>query len=248
MNAIATAPVVVHVLPPVWGSPSPSPFAIKLLTWLRMARVPHEVRPLQRPPQSKTGKIPYVTLPDGRMLHDSGLIVATLGRERGVDLDAGLDPAARGTGHAVRRMLEEHTYWAGVHDRWLTDAGFEATAAGYFRHLPAVGRAIVPRVLRRRMRGYLYAQGLGRHPPETIADLARADLAALASVLGDREFLLGPPSTVDATATGLLWALSCHPFPSAATDAVRAHPTLLAYLDRMRATYWSDFRWSAEVP
>jgi len=241
MDALSPAPVVVHVLPPVWGSPSPSPFAIKLMTWLRMAEIPHVVAPLHRPPQSSTGKIPYVTLPDGRLLHDSGLIVATLARERGVDLDAGLDPVARATGHAVRRMLEEHSYWAGVYDRWKTDAGFEATAAGYFRHLPAIGRVILPRILRRRMVGYLYAQGIGRHPPETIAELARADVAALSAILGDREHVLGPPSTVDATVTGFLWAMTSHPFPSPVADAVRAHPNLVAYLARMRERYWADF-------
>jgi glutathione S-transferase len=238
----AAAPLVVHLLPPLWGSPSPSPFAIKLLTWLRMAGIPHEARALTRRPRSSTGKIPYVELPDGRVLHDSGLIIATLGRERGVDLDRDLDPARKAVGHTIRRMLEEHTYWAGVHDRWITEQGFVLTARDYFPEQPAVVRAILPRLLRRSMRRSLHGHGLGRHPPEVVADLAAADLAALSALLGDQPYALGDrPATVDATVTGILWSATSNPFPSVVGDAIRSHPNLVAYLARMRAAYWADF-------
>jgi glutathione S-transferase len=236
----AAQPIEVHALPAIWGSPSPSPFAIKLLTWLRMAGVPHVLRPLRGPPRSATGKIPYVVLADGRTLHDSGLVIATLASERGIDLDSGLDPAARATGHALRRMLEEHTYWAGLYDRWIADAGFPHTARDYFAHLPAVARAILPRMLRRRMRAYLHAQGTGRHPPEVIAASAQADLAALSDVLADRAHVLGPLSTVDATAVGFLWAFQANPFPSAVGSALTEHENLVAYLARMRARWWPE--------
>ena len=233
-------PLTVYSLPPVWGTPSPSPFVIKLLTWFRMAGVPHELAILTRPPRSATGKIPYVVLPDGRMLHDSSLIIEAIGRERGIDLDRGLDAGLAATGHAIRRMLEEHTYWAGVYDRWITPAGFAHTRVDYFSHAPAPVRLVFPWVIRRRMRRSLHDQGLGRHPPAVIAAAAAADLAALAGVLADREFVLGPVSGVDATATAFLWAFSANPFPSSVGDAMATHPNLAAYLARMKSRYWPD--------
>src|SRR5687767_11238947 len=100
--------IAVHALGPIWGAPSPSPFVIKLLTWLRMAGVEHRLVPLRRPPQSATGKMPYITWADGRMLADSSAIIETLGKERGVDLDAHLDPRAKAEAHLIRRAIEEH--------------------------------------------------------------------------------------------------------------------------------------------
>lgn len=234
-------PLRVWALPPIWGTPSPSPFAIKLMTWLRMAGLPYETALLTRPPRSATGKVPYVELPDGALLHDSGLIIEALSRSHGIDLDQGLSAADRALGHAVRRMLEEHLYFVGLYERWLLEEGYACTARDYFRHMPPVVRHILPAILRRRIRRYLHGQGLSRHPPEVIAQAARADLDALAALLGDKEFLLGPPSTVDATACGVLWAMSAHPFPSPLRDAIEARPTLLSYRDRLRARYWGEW-------
>jgi glutathione S-transferase len=224
--ADAAAPVVVWCLPPVWGTPSPSPFVIKVLTWLRMAKIPHVARPLRGPPRSASGKIPYIELPEGGFLSDSSAIVEHLSRERGVDLDAGLSPRERAVGHAVRRMLEEHTYFLGLWERWVSEAGYAHTARDYFRHLPGPARALLAPVLRRRMRRYLHGQGLGRHAPERIAELGRADIAAMAAILGDAEHLLGRLSTVDATAL---------------REAVAAHENLAAYRQRICDRWWSDF-------
>src|SRR6185503_13044580 len=109
-----------------------------------------------------TGKVPYVELPDGTLLHDSGLIIAELGRRHGIDLDAGLDPAARAIGHSVRRMVEEHLYFCVAYERWVLDAGYASTARDYFRHLPLGLRQLLPPILRRRMRANLHGQGISR--------------------------------------------------------------------------------------
>ncbi|MFZ5476531.1 MAG: glutathione S-transferase family protein [Myxococcota bacterium] len=238
----ATAPVRVWALPPVWGAPNPSPFVIKLLTWLRMAGIAYETPPMTRPPASRTGKIPYVELADGRILYDSGLIVETLAAERGVDLDAGLDPLARARGHVIRRACEEHLYFAGAWERWL-GAGAERTRADYFRHLPAPLRPIAAFVATRNMRRNLHGQGLARHRPEDVVRAARADVDALATLVGAGPYVLGDtPRTVDATVHGLLWALRSNPYESAMRALVEGHPNLVAYSDRMRERYWGDWR------
>lgn len=234
------APVLVRGLPPIWGTPSPSPFVIKLETWLRMAGIAYEARPLLTPPRSRTGKIPYVEMPDGRVLHDSALIIETLGRERGVDLDAGLDPAERARGHAIRRMIEDGTYFVGLWERWISDAGFAATGRDYFRHLPFGLRHVLPHLIRRNMRANLHGQGAGRLAPADLAAIARADIGALSNLLGEREYILGRVSTVDATVFAFVWAFSANPFESALKEEAGNHPNLGAYLTRMRARYWAD--------
>lgn len=237
---MSTEPIRVWALPPIWGTPSPSPFAIKLMTWLRMAGLPYEAPLMRGPPRSPTRKIPYVELPAGELVHDSGLIIARLSSDHGIDLDRDLTPRARATGHAIRRMCEEHLYFAGLWERWVSNAGFEASARDYFAHLPAVVRLVLPRLLRRRMRQYLHGQGLGRHRPESLVNLATADLDALAAHLDGNDFVLGSLSSVDATAYGFLCALRSHPFESALRDAIEQRSALVDYVERMRDRYWRE--------
>jgi glutathione S-transferase len=203
-----------------------------------MAAVPHVLEPLSRPPRSRTGKIPYVELPDGTVLYDSGLIIAELTRRFGADLDADLDPAGRARGHAIRRLVEDSLYWVGAWERWVP--GFAHTRRDYFTYLPAPLRVLVPIVARRHMLANLHGHGLGRHRPEDIRAVGVADVEALSVLIGDGPYVLGDhPRVVDATVFAFLWAFSSNPFPSPLGDAIKGHPNLVAYAERMRARYWS---------
>lgn len=233
--------LVVHALPPIWDTPSPSPFVIKLLTFLRIAGIPHVLRPLRSPPRSASKKIPYVTLPTGEIVADSSLIIARLCRDHRVDLDADLSAHDRAQAHLVSSLLESHLYFVGLYERFATPEGFACVRRDYFAHLPWPLRALMPLVARRRALANLHGQGTGRFAREEVAALARADILTLASVLGDRPHVLGAqPRTVDATALGFLWAYGSHPFASAVRTAIESHPNLLDYLARMRAAYWPD--------
>ena len=84
--------IVVWGLTPAWGLSDVSPFVNKLEIWLRLVGLPYEKRCVTGPLRSRTRKIPFVDLDGGkRRLEDSGHIIATLGKERGVDLDIDLD-------------------------------------------------------------------------------------------------------------------------------------------------------------
>jgi glutathione S-transferase len=241
MNAPANVPVKVFGLPPIWGSPSPSPFSIKVMTWLRMAGIEYERPPMKGPPKSATGKVPWVELADGEVLSDSSLIIERLSADRGIDLDAVLDAHTRAVGVAIQRMIEEHLYFVGAWERWLTDDGFAHSSRDYFRHLPGPIRFLLPRMLRRKMRANVHGQGVGRHSPKTITAMAKVDIDALAVILGDNEFVLGPPSTLDASTFGLVWAMRSNPYQSDLRKCIEAHPNLVAYAERMRERYWSDW-------
>lgn len=238
MPDLPAQPLTVWTLPPVWGTPAPSPFVIKLLLWLRMAKIPHRLEVLQGPPRSPTGKIPYVTLPDGTMLHDSGLILAELGRRFSIDLDRDLSPIQRATGHAVRRMVEEHLYFVGAWERWTPPEARAVTVRDYFAHLPPGIRQIAGWMAWRGMRANLHGQGLGRLTPEQIRAAGRADVQALAHLFVGPYFL-GPPSTVDATVAAFLWALSASPIANPVQAALRDQAELTTYVDRMKQEFFA---------
>jgi glutathione S-transferase len=247
LGAVETkAPIIVRGLSPIWGTPNPSPFVIKLLTWLRMANIEYELRPLRSPPRSRSKKIPYVELPGGEIVDDSTRIIERLSSDRGVDLDAGLDDVARATERLLQATFEGHLYFAGLYDRFATPEGWERTGRDYFQHLPFLLRPVVAAAVRRGALKNLHGQGTGRLPRSEVADLARQDLRAIAATLGDKPYFLGDAArAVDATALGFLWAMSSNPFESACRAAIESHANLVAYVDRMRAAYWNGVSFPA---
>lgn len=223
-----------------WSLPSLSPFCVKLETWLRMAGLDY-TRVSANPNEAPKGKVPYVTLPDGTKMGDSQLIIDHLTAAHGLQVGAPLSPEQAAIGHAVRRMLEEGTYWCVVHDRWITAAGWAAYRPKFGALLPAAIRWAALPMIRGTVRRQLRAQGTGRHTPDEIARLACTDIDAVAGVMGHRDYLLGPqPSAVDAIVYAALASILDFPVDTAARDHLQAQPTLVAYTARMRARYWAD--------
>jgi glutathione S-transferase len=226
--------LTLHTFPGVWGLTSVSPFCTKLETWLRLAGLDYAAKAFN-PRTSPKGKAPYVHL-DGAYLADSQLVLERLTVERGVRLDAGLTEAERSRGHALRRMLEEGTYFALCYERWQREEGW-ATYRRAFRALFPPGlRAVLPTVIRRDMLRALKAQGTGRHAYDVVQAMLRADMGALAAELGDKAFLFGAaPCSFDAVAFAFVEGLAGFPVESEARTFVTSHPALSAYLERMRA-------------
>lgn len=232
------SPIILWQSPPCWGLPSSSPFSIKLESWLRMAGIAYEPRVLQSLPRSPTRKIPYVDLPDGRLVADSGVIIDTLTAERGVGLDAGLDERARGLATAVTRLLEDHFYWAIAWDRWVPPSHWAQTRVAYFGKLPGPVRWLVPPLVRRGILRALHGQGFGRMTDAAIMARVERDLDALSALLGEREHLLGRPASVDATLYAFLACALRPPFDGPLQRAVARHAGLVAYCERFERRFW----------
>lgn len=237
---MSSPPLVVHGIAPCYGMPSASPFVVKLLTWLRMAGIPHERHDLGRPPASRNAKVPYVTLPDGRVLEDSQHIIETLAAERGIDPWEGLTAWEQALAHHLRNTIEGSLYWGLVWERWCTEDGLEPYVQPFFSMVPAPMRGLVAGQVRRITRKQAWQQGVNRRPPEQVRELARRDLSALAAILGQREWFLGVPTLVDASAYGHLLQLHTCPVENPTVAAYRAHPELVAHTERVRARWWAD--------
>lgn len=231
--------LVLHIPPGrAWGTPNMSPFCGKLETYLRMSDTPHKVAPAVMPKAPK-GKVPYVAI-DGELIGDSQLIIERLERESKHPLDADLSPRDRAIGRAVRRMVEEGTYFSGVYLRWATDEGFAQVRPEIRKLLPGPLRLLLP-VIRRKVKKSVVAQGTGRHSIEDICAMAIADFHACADILGDKPFLLGDaPHVCDATLYSFLEGQLRFPNDTPVKRALEGLPTLLAYRDRIRARWWSD--------
>lgn len=197
------APIRLHQFPRVWGR-NISPFTLKLETWLQLAGIPYQVIEVKNPRKGPKGKVPFIE-DGGRVMGDSSLIIEHLSRSRGIDLDAGLDRAARADQLAFQRLLEEHFYFILAYSRWLDPEGWRGFRSATVGFLPPGPRQAAGVLLRRLVRRMLVAQGVGRHGRDEIYAMGRADLEALSALLGDGPFFfLARPTTFDAVAYGFL--------------------------------------------
>ena len=94
---------------PAWGLPNPSPFCMKVETYLRMVGLPYEVVNGTMPFKAPKKKLPYIE--DGaRIVADSGFIIDYLKKTYGDKLDQNLSPVELTTAHMLRRTFEESLY------------------------------------------------------------------------------------------------------------------------------------------
>lgn len=226
---------------PAWGLPSPSPFCLKLETWLRMEQIPYVPRMLTRPPQSKTGKMPYLLFADSSTLADSNIIIETLANERGIDLSYGASAEEQARAHVILRTIEESLYFSAAWERWFHPEFWPITRDSYFEPLPKGLRLLVAGLIRRSMRTALHGQGTSRHEPERIAAMAASDMQALSDMLGQRPYFLGErPGVVDASAYGLLANVLAYPARTPLKLAMERHRNLIDFCQRIKNLYWRE--------
>jgi glutathione S-transferase len=232
--------IMLYQFRPLWGLPSASPFCMKVETYLRMAGLPYEVVRRADIRKAPKGKFPYIE-DHGRRIADSRFIIDYLKSTYGNALDAALSPAQRAMALGLQRLMEEHLYWAVVHDRWAVRAHWEVTRRAIFGFLPVVVRRMIAQMMRKKALAQLYGHGMGRHDSEEIYALARQDLDALADFLGDKPFFMGEtPTSLDATAFAFLASLLAPPFDSPLKAHARLLPRLTRYVERMAGKYFPD--------
>jgi len=227
-----------HQYPPMFGIPNPSPFCMKLETWMRMAGMPFEIVPVTDPRKGPKGKVPWIE-DQGRSIADSALIIEYLASTYGDPLRGDLDAEARATALALRRLIEEHLYWAIAYGRFLDDEIWPSTKTQFLAGFPAPFRPLVGRLVRKTIARSLHLQGLGRHSQEDIYRLACDDLSALAAYLGDKPFFCGEqPTELDATAYGFLAQVLWAPGPRLIRERMEQTRNLPAFCERMKQAYY----------
>ena len=220
--------------PPAFGPMNSSPFCMKVEVFLRLAGLPYRCVAQALPMKMPKGKLP-VLRDGGELVPDSQAIVEHLQSRYA----AQLPPALRGpeppADLALRRMVEEHSYFALLWLRWIDDPGWALTRPAFFGKMPWPLSSIVPPLVRRKMRRDLIGQGMGRHGRDEICRRAAADLGALAEALQAHPFFGGDePSALDATVYAYLANVLFVPLESPLKQAAQASTTLSAYAARMR--------------
>lgn len=238
-----STPLRVHSAPGAWGNPSISAATAKLLTWLKMAELEHELVPadFSRAPK---GKIPFIEQGE-EIIADSTLIIEHFAQTRGIDLDAKLGERERAIGLAFRRMLKENDYWALVYiryvhpDNWPLYAKLVAMAVAPGQ--PEEAGLAAAEAMKEVVLGQAHGHGMGRHSGPEIEAICRADVDALSTLLGDGEWMLGAgPSNLDATLFGYFGNIICSPFNDELSTYCRSKTNLVELCGRIRARYFPE--------
>ena len=223
-----------------WGLPNLGHFNVKVETYLRMADLPYQIvetMPLKAP----KGKLPFIK--DGsNKIADSTFIINYLKSQYGDPLDKDLTIEQRAVMIAMQRLLEEHLYWVGMYTRWCyTQENWQVNKQAIFGGMPPIIRDIVAAIYRRLIVKQIHGQGLGRHNTEDVFQLGRVDLDALSTFLAEKPYFMGDkPTTLDASAFGILINTLWHPIESPIKDYGLNQKNLNAYCDRMMAKFFPE--------
>ena len=222
-----------------FGLPDPSPFVTKAEVLLKLAGLPFETN-TQGFNKAPKGKLPYID-DAGTRVADSTFIRWHLESRHGIDFDKGLTPEQKGIAWAAEKMCEDHLYWAIIDSRWMVAENFAKGPKHFFDSAPAPLRPLIIAMINRQVRRNLKGQGLGRHSRPEIERLAIADIEALARILGDKAWLMGPePCGGDATVWSFVAGALCPLFESPIRSAAERHANLVAYRDRGYARWFPD--------
>jgi glutathione S-transferase len=223
-----------------WGIPNLSQFCAKVETYLRMAQLPYRIvnsMPLKAP----RGKLPYIE-DGGKKIADSRLIVHYLKSTYGDPLDGHLSPREQGVAAAFQRLLEEHLYWVSMFTRWsYGEQNWQTNKRAIFGVLPPVLRDLAAWGYRHRIKSQMRGHGLGRHTPDEVFALGEEDMDALSNFLADKPYFLGDkPTSLDASAFGVLVNIVECPIESPAKDYARAKTNIRDYCSRMQREFFPE--------
>ncbi|GFR88684.1 failed axon connections homolog isoform X4 [Elysia marginata] len=189
--------VVLYQLPRAPFTPSLTPFAVKLETYLRLAKIPYQND--HNTKESSKGKFPWISY-NGEAVADSQLSIDYLNSKLGIDLNKNLTDAERAQAHAFRVMVDENLYWSLVYFRWI-----------YEKCAYSVGLVVpwyIMFMIKKNAKKQLHAQGMGRHTTEEIKQKMLQDLEALSAQLGNKQYMMGDsPTEVDCSAFAMLSCL-----------------------------------------
>ena len=219
---------------PAFGLRETGPFVLKTMAYMKLAGIPFEEAVQGDPRKAPKGKIPYIE-DEGKEIGDSTFILKHLKSKFGDPLAEGLSAEELATGHALKTMLEERTYWAGmIYPRWVKKDHHKLIADTFFGEIPKFLRMTIFGMVAKGVAKSAGGQGILAHSDAEIFELGVDDIKTVEAMLGEKDFILGDkPAEVDATAYAFLHGMSAEVFPTPVQEYIRGSETLMEYLARM---------------
>ncbi|HEY8034087.1 MAG TPA: glutathione S-transferase family protein [Methylobacter sp.] len=232
--------ITLYQLPRCWDIPNPGQFCVKLETYLRMTGLTYktiETLPLFAPRR----KLPYIN-DNGIQISDSRMIINHLKSSYDDILDRHLSAEQHAATKAWQRLLEEHLYWVIMYTRWnYTKTNWQANKQAIFAGLPSLLSELVASAYRYRIKAQIRGQGLARLTPDEVFKLGNEDIEAISLFLGGKPYFMGnEPTTLDASAYGMLINIIGCPIESPVKDYALSKKNIVDYCNRMQSKFFPE--------
>lgn len=226
---------------PAFGLRETGPFVLKTMTYMRLAGIPFTEHVQGDPRKAPKKKIPYI-VDDGQEIGDSTFIIKHLKTKFGDPLAKGISKEKLATGHALKVMLEERTYWAGmIYPRWVKTDHHKLIANMFFANIPGFMRMPLFRMVAKGVAKAADGHGIGRHTDKEIFELGLDDIKTVETLLGQKKYMLGAkPAEVDATVFPFLYGMRADVFSTPIQAYIKNSKSLSAYLERMEAAVFGE--------
>ncbi len=196
--------LTLHKFGPCWGLSDPSPFCVKLESFLIINDIQYNIGGydaktiLSKAPKKK---VPFVDLENGKRIGDSNFIIQRLAKDLAINMDETLTKEQSAISHACRRMLDENLYFSLLYSRWCEDTAWNVIKPIFFSDMPPVIGGFITGLIRKNVKKVVYGQGTGRHSRDEIYAMANRDLDALSVLLGEDRWFFGAsqPTLLDLT-------------------------------------------------
>lgn len=223
-----------------WSIPNLSQFCVKLETYLRINKLPYQIietLPLKAP----YGKLPYIE-DNGRIIADSRIIINHLRSVNGdTDLKF-LSSAEQAVSKSYQRLLEEHLYWIAMATRWnSTNENWQTNKQAIFSVLPPLVRDLAASLYRRKIKSQIIGHGIGRLTWNEMFELGREDIDSLVNFLVGKPYFMGTqPTSLDASAFGILINIVACPIESPLKEYTLAQSNLVDFCRRIQSEYYPE--------
>lgn len=221
--------ITLHQYPGVWGLSSLSPFCIKVEVFLKLAKLPYEVKVELNPNKGPKGKMPFIRV-ENKTISDSTFIVNHLIERFELHHLKASDPASL----SMKHMVEESLYFILLHSRWIEGDSFKHLQKDFIPLFPKyLGRPAL-QLIRYNLLKQSRAQGIGRHSQAEINQMASDMIHALSEHLGSQYYFSGEdPTALDATVYSFLVTILKQPFRTFLKEEVSEYTNLIEYVKRM---------------
>ncbi|WP_196139883.1 glutathione S-transferase family protein [Aliikangiella sp. G2MR2-5] len=225
---------------PNLGLEDPSPFVLKVDTYLRMAKIEYrKISKLSNLKHAPKGKLPYIRDND-KIIADSQFIFDHLEDKFNRPLDGHLSAEQKAIAYLTTKSLDENLYFAIVYSRWQDEESWAKVKKAFFGKLPFPLNAIVPIIARKQVIRTLYGQGVSRHTKDEIISICQKTYQALTDLIGDKPFVFGDrPCSLDATLFGFLAEVILADLDNTFNESARNYPVLVKYCQRIYKQYYS---------
>lgn len=222
------------------GVPSLSPFCLKMETYLRMVDLPYQNYFDGK--LSPQGKMPWIEY-NREQVCGTEFIIDFLEDKLGVSLNKSLSPQEMAVSRAITKMVEEHFYWTIAYCQWVDNLGETQKMLSVSGPLSDLLKWILSHLTGGIVKREMYGHGIGRFSREEVYALMEKDMRTLATILGDKKYLMGSKlSTVDAAVFSHLapamWTLPGTP-PELLIKGELIN--LAMYCERIRRRFWPEW-------